>query len=246
MTSIDRQLASFERDGYIVVADALSDDELATINEVIDRDLAENTSLWRGDPQGRYQNVHMLLAHPEMDLTMRPPALLPLMEAIMGSDICAEEHSVMIRAANPDGPTECHWHRDSGGQSQPPYYTQYLSVVFYLTDVDKTTHTFSILPGSAQSDEYPPLDEYDLADAVHIEGAAGTAVVFNAYAFHAGNVRQTASDRRTIHIYCGHKEDRYLSNHTIFPRRLWEGKDAATRRYYSRLNAITELVLAQF
>ena len=72
MTSIDRQLASFERDGYIVVADTLSDDELATINEVIDRDLVENTSLWRGDPKGRYQNVHMLLAHPEMDLTMRP------------------------------------------------------------------------------------------------------------------------------------------------------------------------------
>ena len=115
-----------------------------------------------------------------------------------------------------------------------------------LASFDETTHTFSILPGSAQADEYPPLDAYDLSNAVHIEGAAGTAVVFNAFTFHAGNVRQTTSERRTIHIYCGRKENRHLSNHTIFPRRLWEGKDEATRRYYSRLNPITELVLARF
>ena len=246
MDVMRQRLASFQENGYILVPDVLSEREVIGINEVIDRELAENPSLWRGDPKGRYQNVHMLLANPELDGTMRPSVLLPLMEAIMGSDICAEEHSVMIRAANPDGDTECHWHRDAGGGAEPPYYTQYLSVVYYLTDVDETTHTFSILPGSAQSRECPPLDAYDLSNAEHIVGAAGTAIVFNAYTFHAGNVRRTTCERRTIHIYCGRRTDRYLSNHTVFPRRLWEGKDGATRRYYSRLNPITQLLLARF
>ncbi|MCZ6680023.1 MAG: phytanoyl-CoA dioxygenase family protein [Candidatus Poribacteria bacterium] len=241
------QLEFFKKNGYLVVPGALSTDEVRTINAAIDRDRAENQPLWqdRGE-SGRYQNVHTLLAQPDLDITMRPPGLLPLMEAIMGSDLCAEEHSVMVRSPNPDGPTMCHWHRDAGDSAEPPYYTRYLSVVFYLTDVDDTTHTFSVLPGTAQSAELLPLDAYDLSTAVHLVGRAGTAILFNAATFHAGNVRRTRAERRTIHIYCGHARDRYLSNHTIFPRRLWEGADEATRKYYSRPNPITRLLMDRF
>ena len=245
------QLDFFQENGYVVVPEALSAEEVRFINEAIDRDLAENPVMWidRGQ-SGRCQNVHALLACPEMDVTMRPPTLLPLMTAIMGKDLCAEEHSVMLRAPNPDGDTECHWHRDASGEGSnvagPPHYTRYLSVVFYLTDVDDTTHTFSVLPGTAQSTELLPLEAYDLNTAQHLIGPAGTAVLFNASTFHAGNVRRTTSERRTIHIYCGRTTDRYLSNHTIFPRRLWEGKDEATQHYYSRPNPITQLLIEQF
>ena len=156
----------------------------------------------------------------------------------------------MLRAPNPDGDTECRWHRDANRENkadaEPPYYTRYLSVVFYLTDVDDTTHTFSVLPGTAQSTELFPLEAYDLNTAQHLVGRAGTAILFNASTFHAGIVRRTTSERRTIHIYCGRTTDRYLSNHTIFPRRLWEGKDAATQQYYSRPNPITQLLIERF
>lgn len=245
------QLKFFKENGYLVVPNALSVEEVQSINEAIDRDLVENPVMWidRGQ-SGRCQNVHALLACPEMDVTMRPPTLLPLMNAIMGEDICAEEHSVMLRAPNPDSDTECRWHRDANREnradSELPYYTRYLSVVFYLTDVDDTTHTFSVLPGTAQSTELFPLEAYDLSAAQHLVGPAGTAILFNASTFHAGNVRQTTSERRTVHIYCGRTTDRYLSNHTIFPRRLWEGKDEATQNYYSRPNPITQLLIEQF
>ena len=245
------QLKFFKENGYLVVPNALSIEEVQSINEAIDRDLVENSVMWidRGQ-SGRCQNVHALLACPEMDVTMRPPTLLPLMNAIMGEDICAEEHSVMLRAPNPDGDTECRWHRDANRENRAdaelPYYTRYLSVVFYLTDVDDTTHTFSVLPGTAQSTELFPLEAYDLSAAQHLVGPAGTAILFNASTFHAGNVRQTTSERRTVHIYCGRTTDRYLSNHTIFPRRLWEGQDETTQRYYSRPNPITQLLIEQF
>ena len=111
----------------------------------------------------------------------------------MGPDLCAEEHSVRIRRPNPDGPISCRWHRDVGtGASEIPHSTPYISVVFYLNDVDDTTHTFSVLPGSAHTREQP-LDAYDLAQADHITGPAGTAVLFNAIMYHAGNVRQTTA-----------------------------------------------------
>lgn len=245
------QLEFFKENGYLVVPNALSPEEVRSINEAIDRDLVENPVMWLGRGQsGRRQNAHALLACPEMDITMRPPTLLPVMSAIMGKDLCAEEHSVMLRAPNPDGDTECRWHRDANRENSDdagaPYYTRYLSVVFYLTDVDDTTHTFSVLPGTAQSTELLPLEAYDLDTAQHLVGPAGTAIFFNASTFHAGNVRRTTSERRTIHIYCGRTTDRYLSNHTIFPRRLWEDKDKATQGYYSRPNPITQLLIERF
>jgi len=116
----------------------------------------------------------------------------------------------------------------------------------YLTDVDEMTHTFSVIPGSAQTADPGELGEYDQSAAHHIEGKSGTAVVVNSYTFHAGNVRNTAAERRTIHIYCGRSSDEHLSNCTIFPPRLWEGNDEATRHYYNRLNPISELVLNRF
>ncbi len=241
------QLKFFALNGYLAVPEALTPAEVSLINTTIDRDLVDNETLWRGVSDGRSQNEYILLAQPDLDFTMRPLSVLPLMEAIMGPELCAEEHSVMIRAANPEGPTECGWHRDScGGGTKPPHYTRYLSVVFYLTDVDETTHTFSVIPGSAQTPEPKDLEEYDLATAHHIEGKAGTAILFNAYTIHAGNVRKTTTERRTIHLYCGHTSDRYVSNFTIFPPRLWEGKDEAARGYYSRLNPISRLLLDHF
>lgn len=244
---MEEKLSFYKENGYVVVPDALSGNEVETLNKVIDRDLEENEQFWikKGD-NGRLQNAHILLAHPEMDDTMRPPKLLPLMETILGPDLCADEHSVMIRKAYPEGPTECRWHRDLGECREPPFYTQYLSGVFYLTDTDDTTHTFSVLPGTSQKTEFQPLKEQDLSKAVHITGVAGTAILFNAFSFHAGNVRNTNSERRTIHIYCSRATDACTSNYTIFPRRLWEGKDEATRKYYSRPSAITKMLMDSF
>lgn len=239
-------LAFYQENGYVVVPDALSAQEVQIVNEAIDRDLSENKPLWRNHGNGRLQSVHALLAQPDLDATARPPRLLPLMEAILGQDICVEEHSVMIRAPNPDGPVECHWHRDATHLPNQPYHTRYLSIVLYLTHVSDVTHTFSVLPGTSQAPELPALNACDLSEARHLIGPAGTAILFNTALLHAGNVRQTPSERRTIHLYCGRSTDAGLSNHTIFPRRLWHGKDEATRRYYSRPNLITRLLLERF
>ncbi len=238
-------LERFARDGYVVVPEALTAAEVSVCNAAIDRDLAENRALWQDRGNGRLQSVWALFAQPDLDMTMRPPSLLPLMEGILDADICAEEHSVMIRGGSPEH-TECVWHRDVRTVGEAPHYTNVLSVVFYLTDVDETTHTFSVLPGTARSVELEPLEAQDLGAARHLTGPAGTAILFNAALFHAGAVRQTPQERRTIHIYCGRSSRPPMSNHTAFPRRLWEGKDEATRRYYARRNRITNLLLERF
>ena len=243
---LQAQLDCYDRDGYLVVPNALDAGEVAAINEFIDGDLIDDESCW--EERGRVRlTVHALLSQALLDDTMRPPRLLPLLEAIMGPELCAEEHSIRIRPPNPDGELACNWHRDAERpDADIPYRTRYLSAVFYLSDVDHSTHTFSVIPESGQGDQLPALEEFDLAGAHHIEGAAGTAVLFNVSTLHAGNVRRSDRERRTIHIYCGRSSDRHLSNYTIFPRRLLQSPDPAVRRYYGRPNDITRLMLDRY
>lgn len=174
MPDLDAQLETYRRTGYLVVPDALSPAQVDAVNHDIDRALATDTSFWIEREEGHVAlNVHMLLAYPSMDVTMRPPTLLPLFESILGPDLCAEEHSVRVRRPY-DGEPYCNWHRDVHGcpdlNPYPPYRTRYLSVAYYLSDCDGDTHTFSVLPGSGQGDTLPPLEAYDLAQAHHIEG----------------------------------------------------------------------------
>jgi ectoine hydroxylase-related dioxygenase (phytanoyl-CoA dioxygenase family) len=247
MSHLDQQLDTYHEQGYLVVPEALTPDEVDAVNAAIDGDLEADTPFWIEREDGHVRlNVHMLLAHEEMDVTMRPPSLLPILQGILGQDLCAEEHSVRIRRPF-TGQPYCHWHRDCGGWPQlgdpPGSDTHYVSVAYYLSDVDGTTHTLSVLPGSASREQgLPPLDHYDLATAHHIEGAKGTAVVFNAGMFHAGNVRRSQVERRTIHIYCGRPTAPPISNYTIFPRRLWDHEDDVIRRYYGKANPITKLL----
>ena len=59
---MDDQLNFFKENGYLVVPNVLTPDEVETINEAIDRDLAENKPMWMDRKNGRLQTVHILLA----------------------------------------------------------------------------------------------------------------------------------------------------------------------------------------
>ena len=243
---MQEQLDFFAKNGYLVVFNALSSQEIRSINDAIDRDLINNRRMWRKANYIGRNNMNFLLSYPETDVTARPPTLLPIIQAIMGSNLCIDEHSAVIRPPNPDGMPDCMWHRDGEKVADSPYYCYLLSVIFYLTEVDDTTHTFSVISGTAQSSEFLPLDAYNLENAVHLVGPAGTAVLFNPAMFHAFNCRKTVSERRTIHICCGRTTQPSMSNYTIFPPRLWKNQDEDTCRYYSRLNPITKLLLEHF
>ena len=243
---MENHLADYARDGYCVIPDALSLEEVGAINTAIDADLKENRRLWRRGNYPGVRNSLVLLSRPEFDVTMRPPGLVPLMEGIMGADLCADQHEVVIRPPNPEGPSQCEWHRDGTRPMSPPYYTYLLHLVIYLTRVGDDTHCFSVIPGSSQGREFPPIEEYDLDSAVHITGEPGTAILCNGAILHALNFRKTAEERRSVHCWIGRSSQPAMANHTIFPRRLCRSEDAETARFYSRANEITHLMRNHF
>ena len=199
----DNHSTDYARDGYCVIPGLLDSQEVAGINAAIDADLKDIPRLWRrGNHPGR-SNPLVLLSRPGFDVTMRPPGLVPLMKEIMGPDLCADQHEVIIRPPNPDGPTQCKWHRDGTRPMGPPYYTYLLHLIFYLTRVGDDTHCFSVIPGSSQGRVFPSLEEYDLDTAVHITGEPGTAILCNGAILHALNFRKTIEERRTVHCWIG-------------------------------------------
>jgi len=250
MFSMQKHLEDYAKVGYTVVDNVLDAEDLDVINRVIDDDLLKKSAFWMEREHGNVVlNVHMLLAYKELDVTMHTRKIMPIIESILGPEICAEEHSVRIRRTF-DGDPYCSWHRDGHGwpqlKSAAPYFTNYVSVAYYLSDVNATTHSFSVLPGSVQDGELRDLGEYDQRGAHHIVGEKGTAIIFNAAMFHAGNVRKTDTERRTIHTYWGRSSSPPISNYTIFPERLWGSKDMQTQGYYCRPNPITKLLRESF
>ena len=250
MISVAKHLEEYAKLGYTVVDNVLDSEDLDVINRVIDNDLLKKSALWVEREHGNVVlNVHMLLAYKELDVTMHTPIIMPIVESILGSEACAEEHSVRIRRAFGSDPY-CSWHRDGHGwpqlKSVAPYFTNYVSVAYYLSDVNDTTHSFSVLPGSIRNGKLCDLSEYDENDAHHIVGRKGTAIIFNAAMFHAGNVRKTNTERRTIHTYWGRSSSPSMSNFTIFPERLWRNKDVRLQRYYRKDNPITKLLRESF
>ena len=241
-----KELKFFRDNGYFVVPEALSSLEVATLNQAIDEDRERYDSLWlRRGEGGRRQSVSVLLSSAAFDGIIRHPVILERVEALMGEGLCFEELSVMIREPLTGEPPAASWHRDQRHWQEHPLVLKNLSVVYYLTDVDETTHAFAIVPEAVETKRADPRD-VDPDRGIELYGRAGTAILFNAASVHAGVVKQTLEQRRTIHIYYGHRSLPPLSNHTIVPRRLLEAGDEASRRFYGRPNLLTELMDRNF
>ena len=244
---MEESLHFFRDNGYLVIEDALSAEELAELNGAIDQDRRQYAELWRSRGQdGRFQSVSTLLSSRAFDGTIRHPATLPLVEELMGAELCFDEFSVMIREALTEDPPAAGWHRDTAHWPEQPFALKNLSLIYYLTDVDETSHCFAIVPERVQDKRVAEPATIDPELGVRLYGRAGTAILFNAGSAHAGIIRKTDRQRRTIHIYYGHRSNLALSNHTIVPRRLSQEGDEDSRAFYDRPNLSTKLALANF
>ncbi len=247
MVERDEGAAEFARDGFCLLPETLTRRQVADLNGAIDDHRQRFPGLWlkRGEA-GREQCVAILLTHPVFDETILHAKTLPLVHQLVGDELVVEEHSVMIRAPIADDPPAASWHRDRPHNIDHPLGIDALSVVFYLSDVDETTHCFSVVPESAQTKCDPHADhDCNGEGARDLLGPAGTALLFDAGSCHAGRLRRTTRERRTIHVYFGLASHPPLSNHTPMPRRLIEHEDQNVQRLFRRPNDLTKAILTQ-
>lgn len=244
--NLDEQLAFFEKNDYCVVPGALSRAEVDRLNAAIDRSRAASPGLWS---QGaRSQSVHCLLDEPDFDLLLRHRSFFDLAKAILDGEMVFSEFSAMVRAGNQKPGVEG-WHRDFMPNPKHRLGVTGLSAIFYLTDVDRDTARYSLIPGSHAREAAPePIAEgaTDYKEEVEMLGPAGTCILVNAGIWHCGKWGAGPRERRTVHLYFQHPSVPAVSNHSIFPRRLWDTDDAKRRRFFSHFNAITKAVAGAY
>src|SRR5262245_42591768 len=140
--TLQEKIAFFEKHHYLLIPNALSPAEVAMVNKVIDRQKGD----WGNAV--RIQSATCLTDAPEYDFLIRHPSFFPVAQHAMDNDIVFSEFAVMIRSAaaearGPDG-----WHNDFPPNPAHRLGFHSLSAIYYLTDVDRTTARYVLIPGS--------------------------------------------------------------------------------------------------
>jgi hypothetical protein len=243
LDDLEAQVAFFRANSFVVLPDLLSEGQVTTLNEAIDRDRERHPFMWFCESSPDY-NCNLLLTEPIFEITIRQPTVLALVERLMGGPICFEELSVRhtgpSREARPTG-----WHRDRPHWIEHSLHLDYPQVIYYLTDVDEGTHCFTISPEAADGEVLKRDKQVERGGTVYFHGRAGSAILFNAATLHGVTIRETERHRRIVQVYYGHPYRPCLSEVTLIPPRLWrDHPDAEIRRFYGKLNRYNRVMHA--
>lgn len=230
----------FREHGYLPLGKILTAEEVAYYTAVFDRDWAEERDRWYSAPNHQMINCDALVSSPEIDGLIRHPKIIQPLHDLMGEKICFSEICIRHMAAYESPELKRSWHRDRPHWKEHPLRIGYVQAVVYLTDVDETTHCFSISPESA-SQEILDIEAQLERGGIHdLYGEAGTAILFNISVLHTATVRQTQVERKSVQTYYGHPHREFLSNDSLIPASFWrDHSDAEVRAFYGVLNEKT-------
>lgn len=215
----DAQRISFESNGFLVIPDALSPEELERVRDAADR--AEAT--WRSDPSklgGRGVTLNQVQAPIEYDGALLEllwhPKVFPLVREVVGEDVMMIDNDYFITPSNTPK-THADWHHDVGMAGvHHPLSTMMVKVFYLLSDVNEDSGGTAMIPGShrfASDFSFPkPENPKDMPGSIQMRGKAGTAYMFNGRVYHAA-VNNDSDRPRKVLIY----------NYGHFWMKMWSG-----------------------
>lgn len=215
----------FHERGFLVVTNVLTAEQLLALNRAVDHDLAQHAADWVTFDESLVETADALSRTDAFDFTIENPITLSILRGLIGELITLEEFEVMIR--NPTAKTQDlkAWHRDATRDYDRRMEIEYVSLVYYLTDVSENDHCLSIVPES----HYRLVDlkpaEVEANSEFDIIGPAGTAVIFHGRCIHAGKLKPHSRQRRTLHIYFARSDQPRYSEWTDIPPRLYQKSD---------------------
>jgi len=230
--------SEFHERGLLVIPNALSAEQLSILNRAVDRDLNEHDGDWVKFDESLIETPDVLSRTAEFDFTVENPVTLTILRSLIGELITFEEFEILIR--NPTIKTHDlkAWHRDATRDYNRRMEIEYVSLVYYLTDVSENDHCLSIIPGS----HYRLVDlkpgDVTSGSEFDVIGPAGTAVLFHGRCIHAGKLKPQSRQRRTLHIYYARSDQPRYSEWTEIPPRLYQKADPQLPPLlYSKWNA---------
>lgn len=234
----DVQRLFFETNGYLVIPNALSSDELKAVKEAAAR--AEAT--WRTDltrPGWRRENIQQVQAIIEYDdiflEPMEHPKVFPLIKELLGRDIQMIDNDYFITPAH--SKTHANWHHDVGMPGvYHPRSTIMIKAFFLLTDVSEDGGCTLYLPGSHRYPtdfRLPKVDNpVEMPNHAKMAYPAGTAYFFNGRTYHAAANNDSDVDRRVLIFNYGH-----------FWMKIWQGYEPSEKLKAKATTAVRKQLL---
>jgi len=212
-------LESYDENGFLVIPNALSIDELRRVQAAA----ARAEEVWRGDVSRlgirspRLDQVQAPIEYePELRDLLWHPSTFPIVRGILGDDVMMIDNDYFITPPNTDK-THADWHHDVGMPGvYHPKSTLMVKVFFLLTDVDDRAGGTALIPGSHRFEEdhqFPRVENpADMPGAIQMTGRAGTAYLFNGRVFHCATNNESDQPRRVLIYNYGH-----------FWMKMWQG-----------------------
>lgn len=204
------QREEFEKNGFLIIRNALSPAETSAANHALDRAHRR----WLDDPTrpgtraGNQSQIVGIIEYDDLFLgLMEHPAVFPHIREILGDDIQMIDNDAHIKP--PHTPTHIGWHYD---EALPgvlhPGSTMMVKAFFLLSDIEENGGCTAFIPGSNRlpgGHVFPSPDRpEEMPGHVRLTGKAGDAYFFNGHTYHTALPNDSDRARRVLIYNYGH------------------------------------------
>lgn len=204
------ELETYGEQGYVVLDDVFSPEDMAALNDEIERLLPEH-----GDTEAHRPGwIFQLGLRSELISTLaRDERILSLIEDIVQPGIAI--HSAKLVAKEPHSDIVCHWHQDEAFYTRPDdpksFSKTRMSIWVPLQDANEANGCMWIVPGSQRwgLQDYEVMDygacvrkltpeEYANEHAIPMPLRAGSLLLFHGLLWHTSRGNSTDRVRRAF------------------------------------------------
>jgi len=205
----ERQRATFERNGFLVVPGVLSADEVAHYAAVVDRIYARRRADGRVAPDGSLHELGVATNHPELVDLVDHPRAFPLVWSVLGWNTHVyHSHLDVHPPLGGPRPFRFEWHQDGGRQNREletdPRPRLSVKLAYWLSDVSRPGRgNFRVVPGSHTTNWIagPPRRTVEWPDpqgAIEVTAQPGDAVFFDRRIWHARSDNHSTLTRKAV------------------------------------------------
>lgn len=205
-----QERAQFERDGYLIVENALTPEAVEDLLPLVDQIDREERVRHSADLEARMNHYDVIGRDSQLLELVDLPTTFAKVWGLLGWNIQLYHTHLTVNPTAPPGKTldknglELGWHQDSGqinvDLETSPRPRVSLKVGYFLSDTSEAGRgNFYVLPGSHLQDAFPGTDRKGLpAGAIPVCVAPGTAVFFDRRLWHSGSANYWREPRRVL------------------------------------------------
>ncbi|GIH10941.1 hypothetical protein Rhe02_90080 [Rhizocola hellebori] len=207
MTAEERE--QFERDGFVIIRNVLTPDEVAHYAAAVDRVYAEHEAVGKLGPDRSLHKLSAVASCPELAGLVDHPNAFPLVWSMLGWNVHVyHSHLDVHPPIREPKPFRFEWHQDGGRQNREletnPRPRISVKLAFWLSDVSETGRgNFKVVKGSHLTNRIdgPPRRDIEWPDpegAMEVCANAGDAVFFDRRIWHARSNNYSELTRKVV------------------------------------------------